>query len=83
MKRLALLLAASFSAGSAAAHTCIGEPRQHRLRANHPPGARLDRLAADPEKSCKGGLCLGQVNLGFGRIVVSEIEVPILLANLV
>eukprot|EP01043_Picozoa_sp_COSAG02_P016783 COSAG02_NODE_745_length_17738_cov_18.178241_10_plen_221_part_00 len=42
----------------ASAHTCIGEPRQHRLRANHPPGTALPGL----EKDCRGGLCLGQVN---------------------
>ena len=42
----------------ASAHTCIGEPRQHRLRANHPPGTALPEL----EKDCRGGLCLGQKN---------------------
>ena len=44
----------------ASGHTCIGEPREHRLRANHPPGAAL--LALGDEKDCRGGLCLGQVN---------------------
>lgn len=48
--------------GTAAAHTCIGEPRQHRLRANHPPGAALPELASAGDKDCRGGLCLGQVN---------------------
>ena len=41
------------------AHTCIGEPRQHRIRANHPPGTLLPELASAHD--CKGGLCLGQV----------------------
>ena len=45
-----------------AAHTCIGEPRQHRLRANHPPGTLLPPLESADGKDCRGGLCLGQVN---------------------
>eukprot|EP01050_Picozoa_sp_SAG11_P025258 SAG11_NODE_5638_length_1500_cov_0.969308_2_plen_132_part_00 len=50
--------------GPSAAHTCIGEPRKHRLRANHPPGTELPQLAprSGDEKDCRGGLCLGQIN---------------------
>ena len=57
-----LLLPLLLFCGRAAAHTCIGEPRAHRLRANHPPGTPLPQLAAGEEKDCRGGLCLGQVN---------------------
>ena len=49
--------------GPVASHTCIGEPRQHRLRANHPPGTTLPHLVSGLDgKDCRGGLCLGQVN---------------------
>ena len=64
MRAAALLAALASLAPRARGHTCIGEPRQHRLRANHPPGAPLPPTLADADdgKDCRGGLCLGQVN---------------------
>jgi hypothetical protein len=53
------LLCCSSLLGVSRAHTCIGEPRAHRLRSNHPPNTSLPSLGA---ATCKGGLCLGQVN---------------------